>query len=125
MRGTRVKALVAGLAAAGAVTATLAGSSPASAGVSTGYEFVGWAGGSEVRAVNNTVTSELTAASSINNEGLVADHNSAAAVSVPNLLTTGAVSTHTESTAIDGGYEVVSEARTAGISALGGLIKAD
>lgn len=125
MRGKRFKALVAGVAVAGTVSAVLAGSTPASAGVATGFEFVGWAGGSEVRAVNNTVTSELTAASSINNEGLVADHNSAAAVSIPNLLTTGAVSTHTESTAIDGGYQVVSEARTAGINALGGLITAD
>lgn len=125
MRGTRGKALVAGAAIAGIVAAAVAGSSAAGAGVSTGFEFVGWAGGSEVRAANNTITSDLTAASSINNEGLVADHNSAAAVSVPNLLTTGAVSTHTESTAIDGGYQVVSEARTAGISALGGAITAD
>ena len=125
MRGTRGKALVAGVGIAGIVAAVVAGSSAGAAGVSTGYEFVGWAGGSEVRAVNNTVTSDLTAASSINNEGLVADHNSAAAVSIPNLLTTGAVSTHTESTAIDGGYQVVSEARTAGINALNGAITAD
>jgi hypothetical protein len=124
MRGIRSKAL-AGLVAVGTLTAVLAGGSPAGAGVSTGYEFVGWAGGSLVRAANNTITSDLTAASSINNEGLVADHNSLAAVAIPNLLTTGAVSTHTESTAIDGGYQVVSEARTAGISALGGLITAD
>jgi hypothetical protein len=125
MRGTRIKAAAAAIAVAGTLTAALAGGSAAGAGVSTGFEFVGWAGGSEVRAVNNTITSELTAASSINNVGLVADHNSAAAVSIPNLLTTGAVSTHTESTAIDGGYQVVSEARTTGISALGGLITAD
>lgn len=92
---------------------------------STGYEFVGWAGGSLVRAANNTITSDLTAASSINNEGLVSDSNSAAAVSVPNLLNTGVVKTSTASTAIDGGYQVESRAETANVSALGGLITAD
>lgn len=125
MRGTRGKKIAAVIAVGSALTAALAGSSAAGAGVSTGFEFVGWAGGSVVHAVNNTVTSDLTAASSINNEGLVSDHNSAAAVAIPNLLNTGAVTTNTASTAIDGGYEVVSEARTAGISALGGLITAD
>jgi hypothetical protein len=128
MRGTRAKAFAAGAAvASAAVTVALLGGSGAGAAspASTGYEFVGWSGGSLVRAADNTITSDLTAASSINNEGLVSDSDSAGSVLVNNLLNTGAVSTSTASTAIDGGYKVVSEARTAHISALGGLITAD
>lgn len=94
-------------------------------GASTGYSFVGWAGGSLVRAANNTITSDLTAASSINYEEPASDTNSAAAVQIPDLLNAGAVKTSTVSSAIDGGYKVVSTAETTGISALGGLIKAD
>jgi hypothetical protein len=107
------------------VAATVAGGSAAGAAASTGYSFVGWAGGSLVRAVDNTVTSDLTAASSINNEGLVSDSNSAASVTVASLLDTGAAVTSTKSVAVPGGYSVISEAKTAHVSALGGLITAD
>ncbi|HZC73931.1 MAG TPA: choice-of-anchor P family protein [Jatrophihabitans sp.] len=94
-------------------------------GATTGYSFVGWAGGSLVRAANNTVTSDLTAASSINYEDPATDTNTAAALHIPDLLNAGAVKTSTSSTAIAHGYKVVSTAETANISALGGLIKAD
>jgi hypothetical protein len=113
------------VAATAAVAAVVAGSSGAgAANNSTGFEFVGWAGGSLVRAADNTITSDLTAASSINNEGLVSDTNDAAHVVVKDLLNTGEVATSAASTAVPGGYQVRSEARTAGISALGGLITA-
>ena len=113
-------------AAAVAVTAALVGGGGAGAAPSsTGFEFVGWAGGSLVRAANNIITSDLTAASSINNEGLVSDTNDAAHVTVKDLLNTGEVATSARSSAVEGGYQVRSEARTAGISALGGLITAD
>ena len=126
MRGNRGKAIVAGLIAAGvALTTSLAGGSGASAGpATTGYEFVGWAGGSLVRAANNTITSDLTAASSINNEGLVSQTNQAAHVFVKDLLDTGAVNTGTASFAIDGGYELVSHSKLLNINALGGAIHA-
>ena len=107
------------------VAGVVAGATGAGAGpATTGYEFVGWGGGSLVRAANNTITSDLTAASSINNEGLVKVTNDAAHVTVKDLLNTGEVATSAESSAVPGGYQVRSEARTAGISALGGLIKA-
>ena len=113
-------------AAVVAVTAALVGGGGAGAApASTGFEFVGWAGGSLVRAANNIITSDLTAASSINNEGLVSDTNDLAHVAVKDLLNTGEVATSARSSAIEGGYQVKSEARTAGISALGGLITAD
>jgi hypothetical protein len=123
----KVKSTLSGtVAAAAALAAVMVGGGGAgAAAASTGYEFVGWAGGSLVRAANNTITSDLTAASSINNEGLVSDTNDAAHVTVKNLLDTGEVATSARSTAVDGGYQVRSEARTVGISALGGLITAD
>jgi hypothetical protein len=123
----KVKSTLGGVvAAATALAAVLVGSDGAgAAGTSTGFEFVGWAGGSLVRAANNIITSDLTAASSINNEGLVSDTNDVANVAVPSLLNTGEVATSAAATAIDGGYQVKSEARTAGLSALGGLITAD
>jgi hypothetical protein len=123
----KVKSTIGGaVAAVTALTAVLVGGGGAgAANLSTGFEFVGWAGGSLVRAANNVITSDLTAASSINNEGLVSDTNDAAHVTVQDLLNTGEVATSAASTAIEGGYQVRSEARTTGISALGGLITAD
>jgi hypothetical protein len=114
--------LVAGVAVIGTVGATRAGGSAAGA---SQFQFVGYAGGSIVRALNNTITSDLTAASNINSqyEG-VSDSNEAAGISVPTLLTAGAVSTSSTASPVTGGYKVASTARTAGISALGGLITA-
>ncbi|MDT4921639.1 MAG: hypothetical protein QOI15_2541, partial [Pseudonocardiales bacterium] len=125
--GMKFKSTLSGAiaASAAAVTVVIGGTGAGAAPVTTGYEFVGWAGGSLVRAANNTITSDLTAASSINNEGLVSDSNDVAHVTVPNLLDTGEVHTRTASTAIPGGYQVTSVAETAGVSALGGLITAD
>jgi hypothetical protein len=117
-----MKKLIAAAAATVAVAATVVGGSPAGA---SDYQFVGYAGGSVVRALNNTITSDLTAASNINNQDVpLSDSNETAGISVPNLLTAGAVSTSSTATAITGGYQVVSRARTAGISALGGAITA-
>lgn len=122
----KVKATFGGAVTAVAAVSTivLGGSGAAAGPATTGYEFVGWAGGSLVRAADNTITSDLTAASSINNEGLVRVTNDAAHVTVNRLLNTGEVATSAESSAIPGGYMVRSEARTAGVSALGGLITA-
>ncbi len=117
--------IIPGVAVAGAaIAAVVAASSPAGAGASTPYLFVGYAGGSLVRAANNTITSDLTAASNLNNSGLVSDSNSAASVVASTLLTTGGVNTSTVSRAISGGYEVVSESKTAGVSLLNGAITA-
>lgn len=116
----RAKLVPAAIAVAAVLAVTWAGSSPA--GAATDYLFVGYSGGSLVRAVNNTVTSDLTAASEINNQALVSDTNTAAHVAVSSLLTTDAVSTATGARAISGGYEVVSRSHTANASLLGGAI---
>ena len=120
MRAKIISAAVAATAvAAVTVAVTALGSQPAGA---TDQLFVGYAGGSLVRALDNTVTSDLTAASEINNTGLVSDDNSAANVVVNSLLTATAVQTSTTSRQITGGYEVVSRAHTAGANLLGGAI---
>jgi hypothetical protein len=125
--GNRMLAkLIPGLAATAGLTvaAVVLVGSPASAGPTTPYLFVGYAGGSMVRVNGNTVTSDLTAASNVNNSGLVKDTNSAVSTSVSSLLVSGAVQTSSESKAITGGYEIVSESKTADVSLLGGAIKA-
>src|SRR3954447_7301113 len=115
----RAKLIPLAVAGSAVLAVTWAATSPAGA---TDQLFVGYAGGSLVRALDNTVTSDLTAASEINNTGLVKDSNDAAHVAVASLLTTDAVSTSSQSRAISGGYEVVSHAKTAGASLLNGAI---
>jgi hypothetical protein len=112
--------IVSAVVATGAVLAvTWAGSSPAGA---TDQLFVGYAGASLVRALDSTVTSDLTAASEINNTGLVSDSNTTGHVAVTSLLSTDAVTTSTQSRTISGGYEVVSHSKTAGANLLNGAI---
>ncbi len=119
MRG---KMIIGAVAVAATSAAVLVGSEAAGA---SDFQFVGFAGGSYVRALNGTITSDLTAASNINGQTPgISDSNNAAGLSVPSLLTAGAVNTSTVSSAVPGGYKVVSESKTAGISALGGLITA-
>ncbi|MCW2594465.1 MAG: hypothetical protein QOJ37_710 [Pseudonocardiales bacterium] len=119
MRKT-IPTAVLGIAVAAAATLTAVNGAGA-----TTYQFVGYSGGSLVRALNNTVTSDLTAASAITTSSLGTVTNTAAGISVPNLLTAGAVSTSTSAQAVTGGYKVVSHGKTAGVKALNGLITAD
>lgn len=107
-----------------AVAATVSGASPAGA---SSILFVGYAGGSQVRAANNTITSDLTAASNMNVWGHadLKDSAKAAGVSVPNLVSADGVTTSTESRTISGGFELISHAKTAGVRLLGGAITLD
>lgn len=119
----RTKAITAASVAAATVAAVVIGGGAAGA-ATTQYEFVGYAGGSLVRALNNTITSDLTAASSINALFPTRMTNTAAGLSVEQLLTTDGVSTSTTAQQVAGGYTVVSEAKTANVNALNGLITA-
>lgn len=111
------------LAATGAVVAATA-VAVAPAGASTGYLFVGYAGGSIVRAANNTITSDLTAASNINGTEPVADSDHTASLALTKLISAGAVQSSSTAKAVSGGYEVTSIARLANVSLLGGAITA-
>ena len=113
------------VATIGATAIATVGIAAGSAGAADVFEMVGWSGGSIVHAVNGTVTSALTAASSIEGPSFQADTNSAATINVADLIQAGAVSTSTAAFPIPGGAEVLSHARTAGVSLLGGAIKVD
>ena len=110
------------LATAGAMVVTTMAVTEGAAGASV-FEMVGWAGGSIVRAANNTVTSALTAASFVEGPSFQSQTNSAAAISVPNLISAGAVTTSTQAFAIPGGVEVLSHVKTADVILLGGAIR--
>lgn len=109
------------LLTATAVTAT------APAADATGrYNYVGWAGGSVVRAVGTTVSSDLTAQSYV--AGITApksQSNNVASVLVEGLLRVGAVETSEKAEDFNGGIKLTSFARTANVNALNGLIRAD
>lgn len=118
--------LIAALVVTGAVVAATVAVDVGPSGAATGTDkqFVGYAGGSVVRALNNTVTSDLTAASAINTGNIAYDSNSTAGVTVTGLLHAGAIATSTRSVAVTGGYQVISRSVVTGVSALGGLITA-
>jgi hypothetical protein len=105
---------------ASVLTTIVVTAGPAGASV---FEMVGWSGGSIVRAANNTVTSALTAASSIEGPKFQSNTNSAALIKVSSLIDAGAVSTSTQAIPIPGGVEVISTVKTADVSLLGGAVR--
>jgi hypothetical protein len=120
----RLRGPLALAAIAATATATI-GVSAGSAGAADVFEMVGWSGGSIVHAVDGTVTSALTAASSIEGPKFQVDQNSTATLNVADLISAGAVTTSTAAFPVPGGVEVLSHSRTAGASLLGGAIKLD
>jgi hypothetical protein len=119
MRG---KAFIAGAtAAAAALTATIVGGS--GAGASTMLAFFGYAGGSQVRALDQTVVSDLSATSAISTfDSNTTATNSTAVVSVSGLLYTNDVATSAMSRKIDTGFQVTSRAQTGNVNLLSGAI---
>lgn len=91
------------------------------------FNYVGWSGGTMIRAVGSTITSDLTAQSYV--AGIAVPRsasNNVAVVDVGDVARTGAVETM-ETVESDGGDGVIltSFARTANVKLLGGLITAD
>lgn len=126
----RIRRVVAGLGVATATiaTATIATVTVAAggAGAATMFpDYIGWSGGSMVTALGGAVRSDLTAESYINTAKTgVTSSNSTAHAYVADLITTGAIQSSTSSVAVPDGGEVVSHARTADVSLLGGAITA-
>lgn len=91
----------------------------------TNHHFIGFAGGSAVKAVGSTVTSDLTSQSSVDtvNTG-VSSANTLATAVVQNVLNAQAVTTYVATSAIPGGVRIVSHTHTASANLLGGLITA-
>ena len=102
------------------VAATLTAAGPAGA---DSVLMLGSAGGSYIRALNSTVSSDVTAQSGLNTfSSSATSTNSAAAVTVAGVLSAAAVSTSVKITPITGGKMQVAEVKTTGVSLLGGLI---
>jgi hypothetical protein len=114
------------IAAALATTAAfVAGAVPASAAASD-WTYVGAAGGTQINALGTTISSGLTASSNLAGNTYPATRGTAvAAVSVPNLVKVGAVTSGEVAEEIPGGVQIASTAETAGVNLLNGVIKAD
>ncbi|HWU23404.1 MAG TPA: choice-of-anchor P family protein [Nocardioides sp.] len=120
MKRTRI---VAALAATTLTTAVLSITSAADATTSK-YGFLASAGATQVSAIGLTVQSTATANSSIVGSTSKTSSNSIAYAKAGTLLVAGAATTDVTSTVNSaGGVLVVSHARTANVSLLGGLIK--
>jgi hypothetical protein len=99
---------------------------PANAGTGT-YQYAAYSGGTLVRAVGTTISSDLTAQSSIQGNFVPnSSSNQVAAVHASTLANVGAVETTTTALAHGlTGVQIHSHAKTAGVNLLDGLIKAD
>jgi hypothetical protein len=99
---------------------------PANAGTGT-YQYAAWSGGTLVRALGTTISSDLTAQSNISgNQVPNSRSNNVATVKAGDLASTGLVTTSVSAAAFgEDGVRITSYAKTLGVSLLGGLIKAD
>lgn len=90
------------------------------------YFYGAAAGGTQVKALGTTITSDLTSQSSITGAAVPnSDTNNVASVTAGTLADVGAVRTSTKSAAIAGGFSVTAREQTAGVNILNGLITAD
>lgn len=99
---------------------------PASA-ATLSYNYFAYSGGSIIRAVGTTISSDLTAQSGISGTAIPnSSSNKVAGVKVDGLATLGAVETKTSSAAsgLDG-VQLTSDSQTLAVSLLNGLITAD
>lgn len=119
---TRLRTLIAATAATAAAL-TVATLPQASAAVDS-YAYSAYAGGTKVTAVGTTISSDLTAESSIAGKVAASKSNKVAHLKVAGLAQVGAVDTDVDATPVGKGFRTRSHARTAGVNLLNGLIKA-
>jgi hypothetical protein len=113
--------VIAGIAVGGVLASLLTAASGASA--ADVFSLYASMSGSKVNVLGSTVTSGLTAQSSIQgNQFPVTSSNSLATVHVNSLLNLGAVTTSESGKLITGGAQVTADGQSAGVSLLGGLI---
>jgi hypothetical protein len=112
-------------AAIAGVLAVVAAMAPSAAQATTPtFGYGGYAGGTQVSAVGLTVTSNLTAESEAIGTGNQAQKNNVANVTVAGLVNVGAVTTDATGSNFGDGSKLVTHARTANVSLLGGAIQA-
>jgi hypothetical protein len=85
--------------------------------------YVTFAGGTQITAVGTTVTSDLTAESSVAGNQPNSATNKVASVRVGGLAQVGAVNTDAAAVAFGDGFKTTAHARTANISLLNGAIR--
>ncbi|WP_338184315.1 choice-of-anchor P family protein [Jatrophihabitans sp.] len=113
------------IAATAAVAASVLTGAVGASGA-TVYSFYASMGGSKVNVLGSTVTSGLTAQSTIQGTKIPqTNSNSLASVKVNGLLTLGAITTSETAKTITGGVEVDATGETAGVNLLGGLVTVD
>lgn len=123
MRGKSVaKTLVAGATTAGAVLAA-AVVGGAGAGASTQLAYFAYAGGSQVRALNQTIVSDLSAQSAISTFAPgVTSTNTTASVTVTGLLSTNDIATSAASKHTDTADQAIAKSQIGNVSLLNGAI---
>ena len=119
---SKFKAAVA-VGAATAAALAVVGAPPATAAIDS-WAYAAYAGGTKITAIGTTVSSDLTAESSIYGKTPAEDSNKVATVKVSSLAQIGAVETDTKAEKFNDGFKTTSHARTANINLLNGLIKA-
>lgn len=124
---TAVAALIALLAVVAAPSSAAQAKKSPHKDSASPYFYVGHAGGTQIQALGTTIRSDLTSKSSVEGNTFPArDDNRAAGVNVASgLVKVGAVTTWAEAVPAGNGTRTITGARTADVSLLGGLIKAD
>ncbi|MCX6395935.1 MAG: hypothetical protein NTV23_05575 [Propionibacteriales bacterium] len=99
---------------------------PASAADPQKYTYQGSSGGSQITALGSTISSGLTASSNLS-DSVVPNQSSVsvASVQVAGLVDLGAITSGQQAVASGDGVKITSGVKIAGISLLGGAIKAD
>ncbi len=118
---SRLKALLVATVVA-ATTISLQGLPQASAATDT-FAFVTFAGGTRISAVGTTVTSDLTAESSVAGKAPASTTNKVASVRVGGLAQVGAVNTDAAAVKSGNGFATTAHAHTANVSLLNGAIR--
>ncbi|GAB2982578.1 choice-of-anchor P family protein [Nocardioides montaniterrae] len=114
------------LSAAAVAIVASAVAAPAHATVTPKYGYIDFAGATQVNALGLAVQSNPTANSAIIGTASQSKSANIASAQVGSLLGAGVATTDTSAVVNDnGGVTVVAHAKTAGVSLLGGLIKAD
>ena len=109
-------------AVAAVTTVSIQGMPQASAAADT-FNFATFAGGTRITALGTTVTSDLTAESSVVGNKPAATSNQVASVRAGGLAQVGAVTTDAAAVQSGNGFATTAHARTANVSLLNGAIK--
>lgn len=114
------------LACAAALAVTAAFTAVPASAVGPVWGYHGASGGTYITALGTTISSGLTASSNLTGTTVPASHETqVASVTVPNLVTVGAITSGQVAEPSGDGVKITSTVKTLGINLLNGAIKAD